>query len=237
MKILIAEDEKPIARYIERLCHKAAGDKIDSIQVIHNYEQAAAYLAEKKIDLCLLDLNLNGADGYNLLKLAAAKSFQTIIISANTDRAIEAFEYGVLDFIAKPFEEDRLREAFKKYFDLNKKHDVRLKYLSIHKDKQHVVIPVEETAYFKAAGIYVEIHLNGGGVEILEKTMDRLEQILPPNYIRVHRSYLVDLHRVYSYGHSGGGKYRIILQDDTEIPVSRSKYKELQDKFEGQKQI
>ena len=237
MRILIVEDEKPIARYIERSCRKAAGDRIDSIQVIHSCEHAAAYLAEKKIDLCLLDLNLNGADGYNLLKTAAAKSFQTIIISANTDCAIEAFEYGVLDFIAKPFSEERLKEAFKKYFDFSREQNIHLKYLSIHRDKQHVVIPVEETIYFKAAGIYVEVHLTGGGVEIIEKTMDRLEQILPPNYIRVHRSYLVDLNSIYSYGHSGGGKYRLLLQDKTEIPVSRSKYKELQDRFEGHKQV
>ncbi len=233
MKILIVEDEKPIARYIERMCRQIAGDKIGSIHIIHNLDYAGIYLAEKKIDLCLLDLNLNGKDGYNLLKLAAAESFQTIVISANTDRAIEAFEYGVLDFIAKPFKEERLRDAFKRYFDINEKQDVRLKYLSINKEKQHVVIPVEDAVYFKAAGIYVEMHLLNKRVEILEKTMNRLEQILPQNFIRVHRSYLVNLNKVHSYGHCGGGNYRINLQDGIEIPVSRLKYKELQEKFEG----
>src|SRR3546814_13063742 len=65
-------------------------------------------------DVRLLDLNLHGRDGFDLLKRAVAGSFDTIVVSANTDRALEAFEYGVVDFVPKPFTEARLSQAFER---------------------------------------------------------------------------------------------------------------------------
>ena len=103
MKIVIVEDERPIARYIERLTRKILGEKIQSIRTLYTLDDAKAFLLENPIDLCLLDLNLNGENGYELLKQAVSGSFHTIIISAYPNQAIEAFKYGVLDFIEKPF--------------------------------------------------------------------------------------------------------------------------------------
>lgn len=117
MRILIVEDERPIAKYIERLCRQLLGTKVRSIDLQYSLEDAASFLFRQPVDLCLLDLNLNGENGYELLKLAVSGSFHTIIISANTDKAVEAFRFGVLDFIPKPFDEARLSQALQRYFD------------------------------------------------------------------------------------------------------------------------
>ena len=232
MKILIVEDERPIANYIKRSCKKILGNKIESIIIVHHLDQASEYLLKEKPDLCLLDLYLHGEDGYDLLKEAASGSFHTIIISANTDRALEAFEYGVLDFIGKPFTEERLKTAFDRYFSKKTKRENesnKTKYLSLRKGNKNIIISIDNVIYFKAAGIYVEANLQNGQLEILDKTMDRLEQILPSNFIRVHRSYIIEISQIKSYSHIGGGKYQATLKNDKTIPLSRQKYKEIKE--------
>ncbi|UCE18972.1 MAG: response regulator transcription factor [Gemmatimonadota bacterium] len=229
MRILIIEDEKPIADYIVRLCRSILGDKIQSIRTLHTLEQAKAYLIESQIDLCLLDLNLNGENGFELLKSAVSGPFHTIIISAHTEQAIEAFHHGVLDFIPKPFDEERLRIAFERYFDRRKNRDIATRYFSARIGNQHKIILIDDIDYFKSAGNYVEAHLKNGKTELLNKTMDRLGQILPPRFKRIHRSCFVDLSQVYSYRHAGGGKYKIITRSGDSLPLSRQTYKELHD--------
>ena len=114
MKILIVEDEAAIAKSIETKCKHILGSKLESIKVIYSLHRANEYIVENEIDVCILDLNLNGLSGFDLLKTAVAYNFHTIVISANTDQAITAFEYGILDFLGKPFDEIRLKKAFKK---------------------------------------------------------------------------------------------------------------------------
>lgn len=228
MKILVAEDEKPIARYIGKLCRDILNDRLELIELAYNLDAACSFISENQIDLCLLDLNLNGEDGYKLLKIAVAYPFCTIVISANTDRAIEAFEYGVLDFIAKPFDKSRLKSAFDKYFNKSEKQNVFIKYLTLRTENKNVVVPVDEIYYFKAAGIYVEIHFAVGEFHLLDKTMDYLEQVLPSRFLRAHRSVIVDILGIKSYAHIGGGIYQIEMKNGDVLPLSRHKIKKIQ---------
>jgi len=231
MRILIVEDERPIAKYVQRLCQDILGAKINSIELLYTLDQAATYLFQHQIDLCLLDLNLNGRNGYELLKMAVSGSFHTIIISAYTDQAVEAFQYGVLDFIPKPFDEARLRQAFDRYFNRTKRDANSTEYLTVRQRTQYKVISIDDVIYFKAAGIYVDAYLKDGKVEILDKTMDRLGQILPERFLRIHRSCYVDLNHINTFGHVGGGVYQVLTKNGASLPLSRSKYKELQQLF------
>ena len=112
MKILIVEDEKSIANRIERLLKEIAGDKISSLVQKERLTEALDYINHHKIDLLFLDLNLSGNDGFEILQSLAAETFDTIIVSAYRDKAIDAYEYGVVDFVPKPFTKDRLAKAF-----------------------------------------------------------------------------------------------------------------------------
>ncbi|MBN2399557.1 MAG: response regulator, partial [Candidatus Aminicenantes bacterium] len=115
MRILIIEDEPPIAKYIERCTRSLLKGHIRRIDAVHTLEDARHYLRKNRIDLCLLDLNLSGTDGYELLKQALAMPFQSIIISAHAEKAVTAFEYGVVDFVPKPFTVERLQKAFDRF--------------------------------------------------------------------------------------------------------------------------
>jgi len=227
MKILIVEDEPPIAYDIKKMCESVLEDKDVHIHIVFSFDQAKDYLSEHAIDLCLLDLNLNGKNGYDILKQSVASSFHTIIISAYVDQAIYAFDYGVLDFIPKPFEEKRLRKALDRYFNTDDNPNLNARFLAI-KDMQGIrVIPVQNILYFKGADNYVEAYLKDGHRELVDKPIYRLVQILPSHFKQIHRSYVIDLNKISFLGHVGCGQYQVKLNNQQVLPVSRQKYKEL----------
>ncbi|RYF25612.1 MAG: response regulator transcription factor, partial [Flavobacteriales bacterium] len=179
------------------------------------------------IDLLLLDLNLNGENGFDLLESVVARSFHTIIVSAYTDRAIKAFEYGVLDFVPKPFDEVRLAQAFKRLTQSLKTTEETLKFLAVKKAGNVKLIDINELLYIKGAGIYSELYLQNGNVELHDKSLEALEQILPNNYERIHKSYLVSLQLAERIIVQSGSKYDLLLKNGIVLPIGRSKYKEL----------
>lgn len=231
MKILIIEDEYPTAEYTQQLCREILENNVSSVNMVHDLDEASEYVREHELDLCLLDLNLHGENGYQLLQTAVAQSFHTIIISAYPDQALQAFQYGVLDFIVKPFGKQRLEKALSRYREQTVNSDIKTRFLSVRINEEYKLVKTENILYMKSVGPYVELYLVNGETELLRKTMNRLEQILPAYFFRAHRSYFVNLNYIDTFQHSGGGKYKVTLKNRTELPLSRSKYKELYDLF------
>jgi two-component system, LytTR family, response regulator LytT len=229
MKVLIAEDEGLAARRLERIVTEILGPRLASLTVKESLQDAEEYLFEKPIDLLLLDLNLNGDDGYGLLRLAAAGSFQTIVVSANTDRALEAFQYGVLDFVPKPYEAERMRAALER-LDRTGASRPAAKYLSVRKHGKVELIPMDKVAWLAGAGDYVEVHLADGRMELHSKTLESLCAVLPPHFERIHKSYVVDMRGMRRIVLQGAGKYAMELASGALIPISRTKYRELKDR-------
>jgi len=231
MEILIVEDEYPTAEYTQQLCHEILEQPLSSITLVHDLAEALEHVDKHPVDLCLLDLNLHGESGYQLLQTAAAQSFHTVIVSAYPDQALEAFQYGVLDFIVKPFGKERLQEVLTGVKDRTNTGDISTRYLSVRTNEKYRLVEIENIRYMKSVGPYVELHFLDGKTDLLTKTMNRLEQILPPWFFRSHRSYFVNLNQIESFRHAGGGKYELSLKDQTVLPLSRSKYKHLYDLF------
>jgi DNA-binding LytR/AlgR family response regulator len=224
MNILIIEDEPPIAIDIKEMTCSILGKQINEICMVHTIDDAFEYLKKKTIDLCLLDLNLKGKNGYDILKESVSGSFHTIIISAYTDQAVEAFNYGVLDFIPKPVVKGRLETALNKYMGLIQSKDSFIKYLVVRKRNSNHLIAVDQICYFEAQRYIIRIHLKDGKTEIIEKPLNRLMQILPNNFLRVHRSYIVDINEIKLFKHCGGGTYELTLLNDEKIPLSPQAY-------------
>lgn len=225
MNILIVEDERVAARRLERLSKEILGDRLTSVHCIETLHDSEAYISKHSIDVLILDLNLYGQDGFELLKSAVSESFQTIIVSANTDRAIKAYEYGVLDFVPKPFDKNRLIKAFERLEHLDVDHAAKV--LVVRNRGQLQIVPVEEVKYLKGAGDYAEIYLHDGSYVLHNKSLEALNKVLPDTFIRIHKSYITDLSRIVNLKIYGGGKYECEMRDGTVLPVSRTRYKEL----------
>jgi len=222
MRILIVEDEPPIAEDIERSVRAILGDRIEAVETCWTLDKAVRRLEAGRVDLCLLDLNLSGESGFALLQQAVSRPFPVIVVSAHTDQALRAFEFGVLDFVPKPFTRERLRKALDRCFGRRPPEpEAAVRTLVVRRGREDILVPVAEVRYFKAARYLVEAHLVGGAQFLLDKPLDLLEKILPPKYVRTHRAYLVDRDRIESIAHRGGGTYRLRMKDGEELPLSR----------------
>ena len=102
MNALILEDERSSAIRLAKLIVNHENGKNLQLYFSESISETEKIFTEKTIDLLFLDLQLNSEDGFDLLKRIVSESFYTVIVSAFTDRAIEAYNYGVLDFVPKP---------------------------------------------------------------------------------------------------------------------------------------
>lgn len=227
MNILIIEDERVAARRLERLLREILRDRTCSIHLCETLESSQTYLANNAIDLLFLDLNLNGKDGFTILQNIVAESFQTIVVSANTDRAIEAFDYGVLDFIPKPFDKERLVKAFQRLDHSTSSFAYSAKVVAVKNHGTIILVPVDTILFFKGAGDYTQIYLQEGSPVLHTKSLESLEKILPKRFVRIHKSYIVDFSQIVKINVLGGGKYTCELKSGTLLPVSRTRYKEV----------
>ena len=193
MKLVLIEDEPLVAQRLERFCREVLGTSLERLHRASSYDEAAAWLGENAVDVMLLDLNLEGRDGMELLKRSVASAFHTVIVSANTDRALEAFHYGVLDFVPKPFTRERLAQALARACGPVTRGGQAARNLAIKKSGRIELVPVDDVLYVQGAGNYSELVLGDGRRELHDKTLEKLETLLPGDFERTHKSYLVRL--------------------------------------------
>ena len=225
MRILIVEDEALIAQRIERLSREILGNELVQLTIKPTLESARAFIHEYPLDLMILDLNLNGKNGFQLLEESVAGAFHTMILSAHTERAILAYEYGVLDFIPKPFNKDRLQKALNRYTNQNHRAEYPTKYLAVKKRSQLKLIDVEQITYIQGAGNHAELNLLDTTTELHDKSLQHIAMLLPDYFERIHKSFIVNMKMILSIS----SNYTIILKNKQQIPISRSKYKILKD--------
>ncbi len=156
-----------------------------------------------------------------------AGSFYTVIISAHSNRAIKAFEYPVFDFIEKPFNKKRLAETFEKLENFDAKNNFASKFLSIKRNGEIKLIEVDDIRYIKGAGVYSELFLIDERKELHHLNLEKVNRQLPSNFIRIHKSYIVNMYFTQKIVSHGGSKYTLNLKDKTELPVSRNRYPEI----------
>jgi two-component system response regulator LytT len=224
VRALVVEDEPVVARRIERLTREILGDELESIGVCQNFPEAEGLLEHASIDVLVLDLNLVGRDGFDLLRRAVARSFQTIVISANTDRALEAFEHGVLDYIAKPFNRERLARAFERVRSTRAASGTAARVLAVRRREGIVLVSVEQVVFIRRTGPYAELHLRDGRVELHEKSLEGLLAILPSDFERTHKSYIVRLSEIAKLMAREGTRYELELRSGQRLPLGRTRY-------------
>jgi len=229
MRILIVEDEAVAARGIERMVRDIVGNRIESLKIQSSLTASELFLEDSPIDLLLLDLNLNGEDGFELLTHAVADSFQTIVISANTDRAVEAFQYGVLDFVPKPVSPDRLRLAIDRYENATGRSAEPIKTISVRNDDTVQLVPIDEILYLTGSGNRVILHQKNGKELHHRKTLEAILKLLPPHFDRIHKSCIADLREFDHFKIRSGGKYSVVLKNGESLPLSRTRYRELKE--------
>lgn len=226
MKVLSIEDEPVIIERLERMTTALLGDKLTLFKAFESVDDALDQANVSEYDLYLLDLNLHGADGFEFLRTFTSYAGQTIIISAYKEKAALAFDYGVIDFVSKPFDQKRLALAYDRYFNTStRKHFPR--FLSFRNHGKTTVAPLEQVVSIAGADKYSEVTLKTGETLLHDKSLQQLNDVLPSNFERIHKSHIVCWDQIEAIETQAGSRYFVKMTTGQKLPVSRSRYKEI----------
>jgi two-component system response regulator LytT len=221
MRILIVEDEPLIRERLLRMCSELAGGRA-RFDAVADLDLAGDRLQRSLYDGLLLDLNLGGEDGFELLRQALAGRYHCVVVSAHRERALQAFEHGVLDFVPKPFTRERLGLALERLLDAGRYRPGLARYLGIWRGHGTALVELADVLWIRADGDYSEVRLLDDRSELHDKSLAALTAVLPPDFVRCHRSYLVNLRHVRSLHAGSGSRYWLIMANGKELPVGRA---------------
>lgn len=199
-------------------------------------------------DLIFLDIQMPKLTGFEMLEVLDKKP-EIIFCTAFDQYAIKAFEMNAIDYLLKPFSKERFGEAVEKAVNrlkipggdtLNsvRMEDVKkqieesvsiLNRLVVKNRNSIVVIPVHQIHYMEAQDDYVMIYCNGAHY-LKQKTLSFYEKHLDPaEFVRVHRSYLLNLSHIAKIEPYEKSSYIVILKSGEKVPVSRTGYSRLKE--------
>jgi len=208
--------------------------------------EAVKAVAELKPDLLFLDVQMPKLDGFEVLELIA-EGPAVIFVTAYDQYALRAFEAHAVDYLLKPFGADRLKVALERVkerlggklpppAELAAAARPPARYLEriVVKDGSRVhIIPVSKLDYAEAQDDYVALAVEGKK-HLKQQTLSNLEKALDPErFLRIHRSYIVNLDRLGKVEPYGKDTHVVILTTGTQLPVSRSGYARLREILES----
>jgi two-component system LytT family response regulator len=194
--------------------------------------EAFDYLSKSEIDLLFADINMPDVNGLDFVK-SLQKKPQVIFTTAFSEYAFEGFKVNALDYLLKPIgyneflkSANKARNYFETLIHGPGKEGSDREYLFVKSDYKVVRISLNEIIYIEGMREYVRIHLVSGKSVMTLLSLHVLEEQLPSAiFMRVHRSYIVNLQKIMTIDHS-----RIIFDGKVHIPVSEQ-YKEFFQKF------
>ncbi len=241
IRTLIVEDEEP-ARAIVKEYLKSISE-IEIIGEASDGFSGAKAINEMKPDLVFLDVQMPKLTGFELLELLDHPCL-IVFTTAYDQYALKAFEMNAVDYLLKPFSLTRFQEAIQRAivrFHANqtdvktaeaviKTNEETIEYLeriAVRKGGSIEVIPVGDIIYVESDGDYVVIHTSKGKF-MKEKTMKYLEtHLVPANFVRIHRSYIVNVEKIQRLELYEKDSYLVVLQNGEKLRSSDSGQKTL----------
>ncbi len=242
----IVSDDEPLAREKLRIL-LASETGVRIVAECRDGRQTIDALQTYKPDLLLLDIQMPGADGFQVLSAIPADDMPLVVFTTAYDQyAIRAFETHAVDYLLKPFDHERLHKAIERIrSELLKTNDREMtqrildllagtraesrvtKRLAIKAAGRVVFLDVEEIDWVEAAANYVRLHV-GKESHLLRESIGRISERLDPDrFVRVHRSTIVNVRRIKELQPCNSGEYIVVLKDGKELSCSRGYRTEL----------
>ena len=236
IRVLLVDDE-PLARQrLEDLVAKEAD--VELAGEASTGDEAVETIRRLQPDLVFLDVQMPGMTGLEVARTLGESMPVTIFTTAYDNFALDAFEVAAVDYLVKPFDDDRfaqaLRRARKAIVPAAAGEAPRAEYLeriAVESRGQTRVVHVSRVDYITASGPYAELHVGERTFAIRERMQALEERLDPAAFFRIHRSAIVRLDRIDALLRSSGGDYAVRLKDGTELSVSRSRKEELEKKM------
>ncbi|MBO3697024.1 LytTR family DNA-binding domain-containing protein [Roseivirga sp. E12] len=255
IRTVIVDDEKKAREGLKSLLSQ--DPNIELIKTCKDGVEAIEYLKSEDCDLLLLDIQMPAVSGFEVLKSIKKPPF-TIFITAYDEYALKAFEFHALDYLLKPFSDQRFFDAIDRakklirnnHSALSAKMDELLKQLesteeqsglvhSSDNDIQRLVIKVsgkillldtKDILWIEGQDYCVKIHMEGNS-HLINGSLKGIIQKLPSNtFLRVHKSAIINTQQIASLEHLQNAEYMVTLSNKAQVKVSRS-YKQQMDEF------
>jgi two-component system LytT family response regulator len=249
LRVLIVDDERLARLHLRQLLHVIPA--VECAGEAHNAEAALTAVRSIHPDVILLDVQMPGLDGFDVVnRLPPSEMPAVIFVTAHDHYAVKAFDVHATDYVLKPPDPDRLARALDaarqrlqsrtfaaeqaKLRALIAKlatHATGIREIIARDHGRAVRIPVSDIDWLQAEDNYVRIHSNGAS-HLVRATIGSLERDLDAGeFIRIHRSAIVNVGRVRELRRSLRGGYSIVLQSGARLKVSRAYRRRVVDLF------
>jgi two-component system LytT family response regulator len=257
--VLLVDDE-PLARAsLRRLLEPHADIRV--VAECKDGLDAVEYLADHQVDLMFLDVQMPELDGFGVIReVGPVMMPRTVFVTAFDEFAVRAFEVHALDYLVKPFSDERFEQMlthvraelrYRELIELGEKLSGLLdeagarehvsaptraastyaKRLLVTTASRSLVVRTNTIDWVQADDYYAALHCSGK-THLLRETMAALEARLDPDvFLRIHRSAIVNLERVQALERTADGQLMIVLLDGTKLPVSRSRRERVETAF------
>lgn len=255
VRVLIVDDEELARQRLQRLL--ATEQDVEIIGEAADGVQAVDSIRRLMPDLVFLDVQMPEVDGFAVLERLRPRPAPAIIfVTAHDDYALRAFDVHAVDYLRKPFDAARFKEAFARARerlagsgaqDQARKIDALLaqvesqpprsrERLMVRTDGRLYFVRIDDIDWIEAAGNYVKLHV-GRETHLMRETMMGIEKMLDPTrFLRIHRSAIVNLDRVREMQPWFSGEYTVILRDGTQLRLSRVYRERLETWMHGPRQ-
>lgn len=245
MKTIIIDDEE-MARTLLKGMLEEYCPEVEVIDLCKDVATGVKSIHKHQPDLVFLDIEMPGINGLQLLDFFNHDeiSFSIIFVTAYNQYAIQALKLSAVDYLLKPVESDDLVKAIELY---SKKND-RLNYsvlknnlnnlhplkIAVHNQNSIKYICLDDIAFFKGDGAYTHIILSDNSEIMVSKGLKHFEEVLNnhPNYMRTHKSYLVNIQFVSEYVKTDGG---YLLVNGHQVSITGDKVSEITERMQNLK--
>jgi two-component system LytT family response regulator len=228
----IAIDDEPLAlRQIKSYIDRA--EQLELVAACRSALEAQQILSQTKVDLIFVDINMPDMNGLDFVR-SLDTAHHIVFTTAHPEFAIDGFKLNALDYLMKPFSYDEFMKASQKVISLvdlvercraaesavaqNEAESADSDYISVKADYKTQLVKLADIVYLESAGEYVRLHIEGSATITTLFRLKNMEATLPSNlFLRVHRSYIVNIKRISSYT-----KGRIFLDNGEYIPLGEN---------------
>ncbi len=238
VRVLVVDDEL-LARQVA-VEYLGACEGVEVAGACANGYEAVKAVSEAMPDVLLLDVQMPKLSGFDVLELIG-RGPAVIFATAHDEYALRAFEVHAVDYLMKPFSQARLAEAIERARQRLRSTDaspadglrdalraVRVERILVRDAGKVFIVPVDALDYAQAQDDYVLLHTQGRNL-LKEQPISSLEgQLDPARFVRIHRSWLVNLAQLDRVELEGRDRRVAILRDGTRLPISRAGHQRLQ---------
>lgn len=253
----IIVDDEPLARRNLRVLLER-DSQIEILEECRNGREAVKAINTLSPDLIFLDIQMPEMDGFDVLERVGPAHIQAIIfVTAFDQYALKAFDVHALDYLLKPFDDERFARALERAKsqiaareinqlsgrllalleerETERKGSTRdsayLTRLMIKASSRMMLLKVDEIDFIEADGNYAKLHV-GRKTHLLREKMNDLEGRLDPaKFVRIHRSIIVNLDRIKELHPHFNGDYVVVLEDGRQLKLSRTRREHLESRL------